>query len=262
MKSLWFAALAACTPTLVDETTLVDTPRLLAIQSEPAEAPPGAAIALHALASDPAALDPSWAFCTTRRPIAAPGSIDPRCLTEADASAPAGTGLDLATTLPAKGCELFGPDQPPPTVDQPSGRPADPDGTGGYYQPIRAGADDVGFVRITCNLAGATPEQATEYRARTRPNANPVIAGARLDGDAVHVDFSPPETYVYFDPIAHALVDRDEVYRISWFATAGRFAAAHTGTGDNTWTGGGAGDTVWIVVRDDRGGVAWTVLTN
>ena len=256
MRLAALVLVAACTPALVDDSALVTEPRILAIAAEPAEAAPGSTVQVTALTTD-AGLAPAWHFCTTRHPIAEPGSIDPACL--ADATAPAGTGATITATLPAKGCELFGPDQPPPTVDQPAGRPADPDGTGGYYQPIRAGEADIGFVRITCNLAGATPAQAREFRERTRPNANPAITGATLDGDALHVAWDPPETYVYFDPEHHELVDRDEQYRVSWFATDGAFATNHTGTGDNRWTGA-PGSTLWIVVRDDRGGVAWRTL--
>jgi len=247
--------LAACAPDLADDTTLVTAPRVLAVRAEPAEAAPGAAVTLTALwTGDPTA--PAWSFCATRRPIVEVGSIDPRCLA---AELPSiGTGLSITAALPDDGCALFGPDQ---VAD---GRPVDPDGTGGYYQPIRVLAPDAqptaGFARIICNLAGATPEQALEYRARFVPNTNPAIAVAHDPSSNTIVVDPTPETFVYFDPTTRTLADRAETIRVSWFATAGAFDdGAHT-TGTNTWRGDTAA-TIFIVVRDDRGGVTWESLT-
>ena len=75
------------------------------------------------------------------------------------------------------------------------------------------------------------------------------------------------ETYVRFDPGALALTTAREAMRVAWFATAGHLATASTGRApndvtsgsDNTWTApaepGPA--TLWLVVRDDRGGTVW-----
>ena len=79
---------------------------------------------------------------------------------------------------------------------------------------------------------------------------------------------SGAEPYVYFDPLNRSLTDRREAMRVSWFATAGRFEHERTGRAedeaselstDNTWT---APDEsmelrLWVVLRDDRGGVGW-----
>lgn len=254
VKALAALALVGCAPELADTTSIVDGPRVLAIRSEPAEVTPGATIAISTLATT----DVTWSVCSTSKPLTEPGTIDPSCL---------GTDGIAATSLaiPAKACELFGPDLT-------TGRPVDPDGTGGYYQPIVAHFDGdtaVGFTRITCNLVGATPEQARQYRERTKPNRNPKIVHAALDGDALSVEWEEPESYVYFDPIERALVDRREAIRVSWFATSGRFSTGHTGrtesdperTSVNTWISDGESATLWIVVRDDRGGVDWTSLT-
>jgi hypothetical protein len=58
--------------------------------------------------------------------------------------------------------------------------------------------------------------------------------------------------------------------RVAWYATAGSFATTNTGrapddlaaTSENTWTApaepGAA--TLWIVLRDDRGGASWQAL--
>ncbi|MCY0988133.1 hypothetical protein OV203_13425 [Nannocystis sp. ILAH1] len=78
------------------------------------------------------------------------------------------------------------------------------------------------------------------------------------------------ETYLRFDPTALELVTEREAIRVAWYATGGRYTAARTGRApdereafsDNTWTAPDApGDyTLWIVVRDDRGGADWREL--
>ena len=88
-----------------------------------------------------------------------------------------------------------------------------------------------------------------------------------------HVDDLPmdacagAEPYLVYDGITEALVERRETMRLAWFATAGTIASDRTGReatdattfSENTWT---APDTagpvsLWIVLRDDRGGVGW-----
>lgn len=78
------------------------------------------------------------------------------------------------------------------------------------------------------------------------------------------------EAYLWFDPAARAFAIRREAIVVSWFATAGRFATARTGRSeaeapsssgsDNRWTAPSEpGDLwLWVVLRDDRGGVAWS----
>jgi hypothetical protein len=87
-------------------------------------------------------------------------------------------------------------------------------------------------------------------------------------------DCEPPpacdgaESYIYYDPLTRTVSARRESMRVSWFATDGTFRDARTGrteqeadtTGSaNVWTAPeGEGDiTLWVVLRDDRGGVAW-----
>ena len=76
------------------------------------------------------------------------------------------------------------------------------------------------------------------------------------------------EPFAYLDPELHALVDRHESMRVSWFATGGSFGSDHTGrveadfaqtSSDNTWTAPSEAGSVfmWVVLRDDRGGVDW-----
>ena len=77
-----------------------------------------------------------------------------------------------------------------------------------------------------------------------------------------------PEPFAYLDPQTHVLVDRHESMRVSWFATGGSFSTDHTGraqdeftqtSSDNSWTAPVEPGPVfmWVVLRDDRGGVDW-----
>lgn len=76
------------------------------------------------------------------------------------------------------------------------------------------------------------------------------------------------ELYVLHDLQRRVLVDRREAMRVSWFTTAGTFEVDHTGQGaaeasantsDDVWV---APDeetdaTIFVVLRDDRGGVGY-----
>lgn len=78
------------------------------------------------------------------------------------------------------------------------------------------------------------------------------------------------ETYLRFDPGALTLTTPREAIRVAWYATGGRFAEARTGRSsaerdafsDNTWTAPDepGATTLWLVLRDDRGGVGWRQL--
>jgi hypothetical protein len=333
------AALGACTPEIVDTTPIVDRPIVLAAIAAPAEAPPGAPLALSALVvgpDGPAARPIDWALCTIRPPLTSPGALAPDCFgADGPALVPIGTGDAASTAMPADVCQTFGPDQPAPKPGQPAGRPADPDPTGGYYQPIRIFDPDAGDRRATlsfearalCHVATATPAQQAEFDRRYRLNENPIIAGlAPADGtplpsvegdpaavtsipagtpldlrvtwpacpnagedacgdgvcgidetaDACPDDCTMPkgcggaETYLWFDPVARAFAPRRESIVVSWFATAGVFATARTGHDEaeaavatdsaNVWTApaGPADVWLWVVLRDARGGVAWS----
>jgi hypothetical protein len=304
--------LAACSPDLVDDTSIVSAPRLIAVRAEPAEAAPGAQVSFHALYADPtggvAAAPLDWAFCTARRPVSESGPVDPACLVAAsDDLVPIGAGNDATGALPAAGCRLFGPDRPDPVPGEPAGRPADADSTGGYYQPVRVltpdGQASLVQSRLRCGLPGATAEQAADFRQRSHPNANPTVAVSlagtplvALEDDATAVATVAPgatitlqaawpacpatepteepapcagsEAYLFFDPVSRSLVVRRESLRVSWLATAGAFASGHTGrseaeataapTTENTWTAPASGTvTLWVVLRDDRGGTDW-----
>ncbi|APR83767.1 Hypothetical protein A7982_09116 [Minicystis rosea] len=80
---------------------------------------------------------------------------------------------------------------------------------------------------------------------------------------------SGAEPYLSFDPETRELASRREEIRVSWFVTAGELASDVVGrTADevatkseveNEWTAPTkAGEArLWLVIRDDRGGIGW-----
>jgi hypothetical protein len=123
------------------------------------------------------------------------------------------------------------------------------------------------------------PRETIYLRARwpacpTEPECGDDICSPGEDTERCDDDCRQPhgcrgsEPYVYFDPITRKLVDRREAMRVSWFATDGELEHDRTGRSepearhtdsDNDWTAPEAeGDVrLWVVLRDDRGGVGW-----
>ncbi len=71
-----------------------------------------------------------------------------------------------------------------------AGRPTDPDGTGGFYQPLRVIAHDepkpiyaLAQVALTCGLPSLTGEQLFDYQKRVRSNEHPSLSNVLVDGD-------------------------------------------------------------------------------
>jgi hypothetical protein len=265
-------ALAGCQDALDQRLALVTEPRVLAVASDPAEAKPGAMVALSALVASPdgpLAEPPAWAICTAPKPPTEDDAVAPGCL--ADQATPLGTSATVTATIPAEACTLFGPDVPPGGY-----RPRDPDPTGGYYQPIRAVTPDAGiafgFPRITCGLANAPGDVAHDYQTMYQPNANPVLHPLALAQAAPSTDvtltaaWDEPESYLYYDPSSQSLVVRRESMRVSWFATAGTLPVDASAVGEDdpattistTWHAPATSGTVWlwVVLRDSRGGIA------
>lgn len=191
--------LSACVPTITDDLSTVQTPRLLAVSAAPAEVVPGAEVTLTALiAAPPGARLPAvgWELCIERKPLTELGAVSPGCLRagENDGSVAenVGRGEQVATALPRQACSLFGPNPPPSTgPGDPGGRPVDPDPTGGYYQPVvafLAAEPTLGAVRLSCGVSGLSPDQRAEFGDRYRINENPRIDDVLLDGDAIATD--------------------------------------------------------------------------
>lgn len=275
---LLFFALVACKPDLPERESIVASERVLAIRAEPAEAAPGEAVAYTALVASPGGTASDalvqWSFCGAPKPPGENGSIASACARGDDLRALGTTNGRIDTTVPDDACALFGPDAPPGGY-----RPADPDVTGGYYQPVlaRTTAETSSYLaRVACNLANAPAAIASDFGRRYVKNKNPVVRaasipdrvapGARVDL-AVSWDDADAERYVVFDAASQSIVDKREAMRVSWFATAGDFDDDRTGRAEddpatesaNGWTAPSASGVVhvWVVLRDSRGGVGF-----
>jgi hypothetical protein len=272
---LGLVAVAACKPDLGSPASLVTGPRILAVRGMPPDATPGVDMVTYdALAVDVTGTVASpaidWAQCLLPSPPAFVNDVSDACLTiPDDTTAPAPT---FAAIPDMNDCAVFGPDIPPPKKGMPPTRPADPDTTGGYYQPIRArwesdGGPVLAFAleRIMCHLANAPVVAAGQFASTYTPNQNPTLADLTLDpaGAAVPLytagQAAPPpaatvapgqtvtlqadfgatsaETFPVWDVISVMLVQQRESLRVSWFATAGKFDHDATGrTSDETET--------------------------
>lgn len=287
------AGLAACKPDLGEPASLVTGPRLLAVQSEPAEVAPGADTMLTALVADATgtlAPDLAWGFCTQPAPLDSDNVAGDDCIY--GAASLMARGSQITATIPIDACSQFGPTPPPPAPGEPARRPRDADVTGGYYQPIRALAKTapdpiagIGLTRISCDLANAPLDAVLAFRASYRANTNPRIVHvvAQVPGEtdarelpaplpantpvALRVRWSDDsaETFPVFEPATRAVVMHREAIRVSWFASDGELASERTGRtedetetyADNTWTVPEGAAHLWVVVRDSRGGTAF-----
>ncbi|WP_394837281.1 hypothetical protein LVJ94_10280 [Pendulispora rubella] len=280
---------AACKPDLDERESRIESPRVVAIVSDPPEAKPGEAVQYTAVVATPDGPDLAaplqWAYCATPKLLTENGSVSPECTREGVRPLAASGPRITAATLP-DACALFGPDVPPGGF-----RPRDADVTGGYYQPLRAswaGLTAFARERVTCNLANAPADVTLEFRRRYAVNQNPRLGelSARIGGEAYALDRLPvgrdveftvtwpredAEGYVSMDPATQSIVARREAMRVSWYATAGNFAADRTGRTEaeldtftsNVWSIGTAAPRIhlWVVLRDSRGGSAYAIYT-
>jgi hypothetical protein len=209
MRWLGIAALclSSCKPAEEGRPSLLEEPRILAIQALPAESAPGELITFNLLragAAGPLDVDSvDMAYCIRRKPLAAPGIIAPACLTagevdgeDGSATVPIANAQPWMAAVPKDACSVFGPSQPVTTPGQPALRPVDPDTTGGYYQPVRVSdgtRDSIGFVRLMCGLSGTTQDNNIAWKKRYIANANPSIARvvyARSDAALITLESS------------------------------------------------------------------------
>jgi len=206
-------------------------------------------------------------------------------------------GAHAQANIPADACRKVGPEVPQTSDTGAAQRPPDADITGGYQLPIRLvltdpTGTDVSFdrQRVRCNLASAPASAAREYEARYQNNQNPTIAALEFGGTIAAVDGSahfgvprgsrvpiriqwPPaskETYVLFDPTVRDVVERSENLETGWFTNGGEFERDRTTADEDQPVTSNElildpdvaqPVTVWIVLRDDRGGVGSTRLT-
>ncbi|HVV51704.1 MAG TPA: hypothetical protein VHO06_18695 [Polyangia bacterium] len=285
---------AGCKPDLGAPPSLVTGPRLLAIRGTPPEASEGGAVSYDVLAVDVtgtvAAPDLGWLQCLDPDPPAEVNDVSNTCLGEPDDAGPTPTFM---ADLPTDACMLFGPETPSPVPGKPAQRPADPDTTGGFYQPIRASWQSAGLVafaleRITCPLVQAPGPAATQFAMQYLPNTNPTLADLVLDPSGASASLytagqtAPPpaatvaagtkvtleadftsgsaETFLYWDIVALALVQQRESLRVSWFATGGAFdldTTGRTSAETETFTQNG-----WTAPTTPGPVYFWTVLND
>jgi hypothetical protein len=330
-------ASAACVPDFDTDLSQLTEPQVLAISSSPAEAAPEKPLKLSALVAVPEGeraprLD--WTMCLARKPLTELGPVSPLCFgagsdEDSGSVVDLGSGSSVDATLDKDVCKLFGPLRPAPVGNEGAGRPADPDVTGGFYQPFVArlgGATTLGSVRIDCDLANVNRDEAIDYRKRYRSNENPRIAevarltdagseplaaddepftlaaGSRLAlraswdecsttskcGDGLCTAFEDSTTcaedcsgalrgctgaepYVWYDAQRQSVQPRREGIRVAWYASRGHFEGEQTGLDeaeagdrsftDNTYVANAEPGpvTLWLVIRDTRGGQSWEI---
>lgn len=265
--------LAACAPPLAGRPTTLDAPTIVAVLAEPAEARPGRPVRYRAVVGGPdgpveqVAL--AWSACTTPRPLGDEGVIDPRCLVDAAARAPlVGTGTAARGAMPTAACRTFGPEPPPGDF-----RAADPDATGGYYQPILVQGLDPEVVfghRVRCGVPRAPTPVAVAFERAYVDNRAPRIEALRFEDGRLRLSLAPDafERYARLSPAADAVEEAEEQLTVAWRVSRGVLAEAradvtiHTAEGAHAeveWTDG-EGGAAWAIVRDDRGGVAVATL--
>jgi hypothetical protein len=191
----------ACNPEFDNRFSSIDAPRVLAVQSSPAEAAPGKAVSYQILVADPRGTiaDPrvDWSFCTQAKPVNELNDVATACFGTGDNVLPFAMGATARAKIPSNACRQFGPDIPMTMPGEPSARPTDADTTGGYYQPLILTVHDTGQAistlaetRITCSLASSTGTQDEDYQKRTKPNENPALSSVVVTsmGDAPLTD--------------------------------------------------------------------------
>ncbi|HLK93066.1 MAG TPA: hypothetical protein VKZ18_24440 [Polyangia bacterium] len=279
------ALAASCSPTLDDRPWLVTQPQIIGLEASSPEVRPGTAVTFEVVALDPAGpvdtRPTTWAFCSTPKPPAEANVVAPGCLAPA---APDATGSPVSLTVPTDACAVFGPDPPQPAPGQPSARPADPDATGGYYQPIAIALSRslaVGLERVICDLPQASLAAARAFQAAYVANVNPMIAGLTMTANGAEIDAAAvaagtdvqiavswpagtAESFALFDRASASVVEAQETLTASWFVTGGDLDRAAVETSDPTvlsaaatWTAPGQPGPVQLAVtlRDSRGGM-------
>jgi len=217
MRGVYLFALlgVACVPSFDEDLSQVTRARIVALVPTPAEVKEGATLEFEAVVVAPDAeprVTPTYQLCVERKPLTELGSVSPACLVTGDSAnesvLPLGSGPRVSATLPAEACRLFGPRRPDPKPGEASGRPVDPDVTGGYYNPVvswlRPSELVVGSVRLACGLAFASQASQLDFASRYRLNENPALTAIELvqsDGSSIALEETPGE--VSFPPGAH-----------------------------------------------------------
>ena len=200
---------SACVPDFDTDLSELTEPRVLAIASTPAETQSSKPVSLTALVAVPegqTAPRLDWTMCLSRKPLTELGPVNPLCFEPDDGHGSVldlGRGATVTATLDKDVCKLFGPLRPSPKDGEAAGRPADPDITGGFYQPFVArlgAATTLGSVRLDCDLANVDRDEAVNYRQRYRVNEAPRISSIARVGDSNQLDPLPDGVPLSIDP--------------------------------------------------------------
>ena len=241
------AVLAAACEQDVADRTYVDQLRVLGVRAEPPEIAPGGTATLDALVVDPVEQRPitlTWALCTPEANDGVSSCTDPANVL------PLGVGTSLTMTVPG---------------DVLDGLPAE----------MQARGIDA-YVVLLAEAGEASEAAYKKVRISTNPapNANPAIDSVLVDGedlDPQPVESGEKVTLVavatsgsqqsYVDSIGETQV---EDMRFSWLQSIeGTLEdpvsfANDAGEATTTWIPKGTDPaTLWVVLRDPRGGIAW-----
>jgi hypothetical protein len=272
--------LVACVREDVPDEARVNGPRILAVLAEPPEAAPGEPVHLRALFVDGTgprtAASVRWALCQTPRSLRENTSVSAACA-ERDERPLSAHELELDALIPRDACARFGSET---ALGE---RPLDPDHSGGYYQPLRLSVDDLPTAivrqRIVCPLANAPIDVTQRFNQRYTPNRAPAIAALRAVHGAEELSFEAlpahsalelqltfaedaRETYPLYDALHGQLDSARERLEVRWYVTRGALAHASDApsgeTAENVLSTQATGSKswLWLIVRDDRGGVS------
>jgi hypothetical protein len=278
------ALASGCWPDFEVRDSLVRERRVLGVVADPPEARPGALIRYQALAVGPDGRDARaalhWDACTVPKSSVENNAVARGCYDALGPPLPEQDGAAASGPLPLDACARFGPDPPPGDA-----RPRDADLTGGYYQPIIVrGPSSLAahLQRILCNPRNAPVDVARELAAGYVPNQNPAEPALELDATpqdssvqagaivtlTLRVHPEDAESYLWLDPATVELSTRREALSLAWFSTDGEFESDRadldeddtSGEREVRWTAPATPGpvTLWIVLRDSRGGTAFS----
>lgn len=245
--------LAACGQDPGDPA-LVEKLRILGVRSEPPEAQPGASVALDALVVDPKgagrAITWAWALCVPDPLHGVSSCADPARIT------PLGAGSAQTVTIPANSL----------------------DGLDAAAQKV--GIDLFAVLLVSAPEVTGVPAHQDQAFKRIRvstnpsPNSNPhvqsfSVAGAPVDPAAVSQGEKVAVTATAVPGSAESYVNeagtQTEDMLFTWLMSAGTIeddlSVGDTQLkGTTAWTAvdGAPPATLWVVLRDGRGGIDWS----
>lgn len=214
--------------------------RILAVRADPPEAGPGDTVTMSALAADPygngRTIGYTWGLCQLEIGDGVSDcSLDTALVLSNDAQASVDVPTDILDGVPSD----FGVDV---------------------------------FVLLVIEAGDETDEAIKRVRITVDPsNTNPTLDAVSVDGDTgdpvtaiaggklVLEATATPESLETYEVDGQTL---SEEMRFSWLITEGSLlrnvSYSAEGTGETEWNLEAAPATLWVVLRDQRGGVDWT----